>query len=408
VYAAHYDVMRRRCRAQLLGPAPGPGPESFFFNPQYVSELHILLLLMTIPASSGIGGYFLDLKSGVACTTEQSQSHPRARQAWEAFNRLPARSTGLVWSDQTEIAVSDPPGTVCHYVLDEKTGTIAVTRNGAKQAFTPTTDGKPLLRHASIWEAQAVRGVLALRGQLSDGSMRLMLFRADDGSTLREHLVKKKQGRFLLSHDGRWLAMERAPRLLVEKIDAPGEGLVTRCGGHSGEGRLYLGDRSFLIVMGQGATHRHLIRWSGDAVEFQYEHKKLGQEGFHTLGFEEVRPGVRPASAQLGLVLGTAYCDPQRFLVVGHREALSFALDRFGQLAVFGLSGTLLCMFMAFRDRLAAWLPDGSRCGSESLSLGPETSGARATLAQVLRGAGGTLTFTSGHNHGGPDVEVRA
>src|SRR5260370_39887557 len=81
-------------------------------------------------------------------------------------------------------------------------------------------------------------------------------------------------------------------------------------------------------------------------------------------------------------------------MLAEHRDGLTFALDHFGQLAVFGAGGMLVCMFLAFRDRLAAWLPDGSRCGSEALGLGPETPGARVTLAQVLQGAGGTLTFT--------------
>lgn len=387
--AVHYDVTHRRCRVRFLGPQPkklGPWP-------QYVPELHTMLLPITPQMKDGYPGCALDLASGEMYSAEQAKIQPRARQAFEAFGRTPERQTGMARTDQVAIRVSIATGVERSYALEAKTGTILVSQTGcADQRFTPTADGKPLLKHATIANAQAVREVLALRGKLGDGSDRLLLFRGGDGAVLREHSMKKK-ARFLLAHDGRWLAIERVPRIVVERIDAPSEGMATRCGGYSGDARLYLGERSLLIVLGQGATHRHLVRWTGATVEFQYEHKKLGQEGIHTLGFQEVL--LKTPKSQ--------YCyDPQRVLVTGERDGLGFALDRYGQISVFSdMGNTLLCMFMAFRDRLAAWLPDGSRCGSEALGLGPETPGARATLAQVLQGTGGTLTFTNARNHGG-------
>ena len=213
-----------------------------------------------------------------------------------------------------------------------------------------------------------------------------MLFR---GTMLREHLVTKN-ARFTLSNDGRWLAQERGARVVVEKIDTPSEGTVTRCGGFSAEGRLLLGDRCFLLSLGKGPSHWHLVRWSGPLAKFQYRHKEknLGHEEFKTLGFGEVMRDARATDPYWKNVPGLLPYDPQRFLTGGFRDGKMFVLDRFGQVAVFDKNEVLLCMFMAFRDRLAAWLPDGSRCGSEALGLGPETPGAREKLAQVLRSAG--------------------
>ena len=61
-------------------------------------------------------------------------------------------------------------------------------------------------------------------------------------------------------------------------------------------------------------------------------------------------------------------------------QRLSFVLDRFGQLAILDGNEELLAMFVAFRDRWAAWMPDGTRLGNLSLSLGPATPGAAENI----------------------------
>jgi WD40 repeat protein len=387
VHIAHYDCLRRKCRALYVGSGTS------VLRTQYLVDVHALRTLISGRPHQEAHSHILDLATGEPLTAAAFAARPGIQKAFEALDRVPDRGSGAIWSSASDLCVSALPDSQWHFRLVLETGTIAFHQVGVNGiAFVPLSDGKALLKNASVLAAHAGGNVLGLIARLSDGTIRLMLFRGPDGATLREHSVKKNS-RFLLSRDGRWLAMERGSRILVEKIDTPSEGIVTRCGGYSGEVRLYLGERSLLIVMGQGATHRHLVRWSGPTIEFQYEHKKLGQEGFHTLGFQEVLP--KAPSTRLSY-------DPQRFPVATERDGLGFAIDRYGQIAVFSEMGnTLLCMFMAFRDRLAAWLPDGSRCGSEALGLGPETPGARATLAQVLQGAGGTLKFTSARNHGG-------
>jgi hypothetical protein len=382
--AAHYDVVRRHCHLHRLGQGTA------VLRGHYLAEIHTLRLLIGDVSSSHAEAFFLDLTTGECLAAAKVASRPRIQQALANVDRrFDSRSEALA-AGATVLAPSSPSH--CDYRLGT-TGSITFRRVGhPDRVFVPLADGKPLLRSASISAAQVAGDVFAVCAGWQNGKARLILFRGADGSMLREHHVKSNT-RFLLSNDGRWLAQERGPRVHVEKVDVPSEGAVTRCGGFSAEGRLYLGDRCFLLSLGKAASHRHVVRWSDAGVQFQYEHKKLGQDGFHTVGFAEC---VRYADLAVGpwtSASSPVKYDPQRFLAGGVRDGATFALDRFGQVAVFDAwSGVVLCMFMAFRDRLAAWLPDGSRCGSEALGLGPETPGARQKLARVLMSAGKQVT----------------
>jgi hypothetical protein len=61
-------------------------------------------------------------------------------------------------------------------------------------------------------------------------------------------------------------------------------------------------------------------------------------------------------------------------------------LDLFGQIAVVR-DGSVACMFISRRGRLAAWAPDGVRFGTPDLTGGPETPRALERLGEILRQA---------------------
>ncbi len=175
---------------------------------------------------------------------------------------------------------------------------------------------------------------------------------------------------------------EWGTRVIVEKVDAPAMQITTRSGGYNSEGQLYLGEQCFLLSFGQ--RHWHLVRWSGDRVEFSYE-SKAAKDTFHSAAFQDVMRRTPLSVARTASASAPSSYDPRRFVAIVAHGGLGFFLDCYGQVAVRETTGRMLGMFMAFRDRIAAWLPDGSRCGTAALGLGPETPGARAKLAAALR-----------------------
>ena len=64
-------------------------------------------------------------------------------------------------------------------------------------------------------------------------------------------------------------------------------------------------------------------------------------------------------------------------------------MDTFGQVAVLGPDRDLVGMFHFFRDKAAAWLPDGTRIGPLPVIGGPPTpDGSRAHRQGARRGPG--------------------
>ena len=370
-FAAHYDVARRRCRAWCLGPG------SSVLRAQYAPDYHMLRLLIVDPTPQ-TQVYVLDLALGECLSADQVVYKPRVQQAFEAIDRAPATRYETINSGASEppLRLSPSPPAHCEYRVDPASGTIAFRQPGiGYQAFIPRADGKPLLGDATISAAQAAGDVLAIKARIQDGSMRLLLFRGPEGTTLREHRCDSamhERNRFLLSPDGRWLALERGSRVVVEKIETPAVHMTTLAGGYNAEGKLFLGDQCF--VLGSPQRHWHLVRWSGNAVEFVWE-RRHGRETFKHAAFHDVMAKAPLVVVNAASASAPPSYDPQRFVAIGSRDGLRFALDRYGQIAVFDQTGALLCMFMAFRDRLAAWLPDGSYCGSAVLGLVAETPG---------------------------------
>jgi hypothetical protein len=371
------------------------------FFPKYLREQHCLVLAAPTMTTGGtgvavdvsasrpvVGGCAVDLTTGDVYTPGRDERPSRARQAWQlAAGYTPPRTTVWTRTLRSLVPMAPAPGLMCD--LDRATGEITMRGpDGEGEPFLPRADGRPLLKGAILEQGQAAGDMLALRVQLEGGAWKLLLFQGPDLALLREIDMAGRFSRFLLSGDGRWVAVERAGFIEVEQVGAPGVRRTLYSGGYAPDARLYLGEGCLLISLGQGQKHWHLVRWTRETVEFHYEHRRSRTEDIHSLAVQAHLPeGAALVEVKAGTRLAAPLSyDPQRFRTVGYRGKLGFALDHFGELAVIDPVGKPLCMFMAFRNRLAAWLPDGSRCGSAALSLGPETPGARARLARVLCG----------------------
>ena len=59
-------------------------------------------------------------------------------------------------------------------------------------------------------------------------------------------------------------------------------------------------------------------------------------------------------------------------------------MDVFGQIAVCDQACELICMFHVFRDKAAAWLPDGTRVGPVTIIGGPPTPDGPERIGQAL------------------------
>jgi hypothetical protein len=380
----HYDVARCRCTAHDVGVAIRG------FSCIYVRQCHVMIVT-DLPH---LRGFALDLSTGEINLAGDYRTTPRIKEAWGLAARGEVRLP-YVFIRQGKMGLSSEYKGIAECHLDPATGTLSF--RGAPSDWTPYTpmaDGQPHLRHASISDAQASMDILALRATLADGSDRLMLLQVRAALMLREHVLEKKPrlARFALSRNGHWLAMECGPRIVVEKIEAPMVRTDTHAGDYSGESKLYLSKECFLLSLGKAEKHWHLVRWSGNFVSFYHEHNRGGLGALRRDAFREAlrRWPVTSVNPRVeGKWDPWISYDPQRFRAVGGQDGLWIALDCFGQVTVFNRAGVLLCMFIAHRDRLAAWLPDGSRCGSPMLSGGTETAGVRRRLAHVLNAAKG-------------------
>jgi MoxR-vWA-beta-propeller ternary system domain bpX1 len=78
--------------------------------------------------------------------------------------------------------------------------------------------------------------------------------------------------------------------------------------------------------------------------------------------------------------------DKTRFVKHSYGQ-LAAAVDLFGQVALLGYDGRLVCMFFSFRHELAVWTPDGACLGPERLLSVPPTPAAAGKIATALRAA---------------------
>jgi hypothetical protein len=120
----------------------------------------------------------------------------------------------------------------------------------------------------------------------------------------------------------------------------------------------------------------HRIQWTHGYLSFNLEEVPTQ--------LRTLSPGLMPRSAKSKILPELVSYDPKRFQKMASSDVTVIG-DDFGQLLVLDRSsGKLVCMFFIFRGEVAAWMPDGTRCGPASLTGGPATPNAEVRIGHAL------------------------
>lgn len=371
----HYQFAPRTCTATSLGISSESIIREWFYFREYHS------VVVTEKTSGGT----LAARSGLDLATGEVRSfHDRdacnSKRLLLAFSRVyrqrvpPPRM--LVGQD-----LRWEPYVPC-VNLDPHTGTLRLQGVEPEwQTFTPLADGKPALAGAVLGsEARCAAGTLALTTKPRGGedSWMLRVFRGPEGTPLGEYYQPVAGAGFALSADGRLLArlrgagLQQTNQLEVRDLARGVIGFTTprgRC--HPGY-QFELGEMRLTLRIGKMS---HVIGWKDGRLEVRFT---------RTAG-----PDLVDVSHAVGGVTGMKNegkpwsQDPRRF-VRGVRGEVTVLIDCFGHTAILNAADELVCLFFVFRERLAAWMPDGTRFGPEALTGGPETPGARERIGQAL------------------------
>lgn len=401
--AMHYHFPERRVVAHVLGAAEGKRWQWF-----YLPQFHSVVVRHENVC------YGVDLATGERAvhlgTSQGAGTRVAQACAWVMplipGGRPPGLDTALHGSGALERMpfadfLAQPAGKRTAVHLDAASGMLSVTPfpqptgypalpNREQERFTPLADGQPLLKGCRIVSAQLGGHALAVTTYPPDRpeQVALRLFRLPGGAALCEFVQASTLFGFTLSGDGQRLARQIGETQVAVhdlRTDAGSEPLsVTPVGKAHSNLMVELGDRCFTARVGE---RLHLVRWdAGPLAVFTLPSadeaglkRRLAERGLRCPG--AVRYGI-----EVGKVLAQIYYDSKRFSrsVAG---ALLLTVDVFGHIALWSYAPELVCMFFIFRDKLAGWMPDGSRFGPAALTGGPATADALVKIADALRAA---------------------
>lgn len=237
-------------------------------------------------------------------------------------------------------------------------------------AATPLAEGRNALAGKRIVEARFQGGMLAASFfEPGAPGVSLRIFGPPDGRCLAVHEHGTERG-FALSANGTCLARETA----ASRVE------VRQTGDSFGVFALPVGrfHNDVDVLLEPGALHihfarfHHTVRWTTGTLQSSVETAWRG--------VLRLEPANVPTL--------TSY-DKERFVkAFGGNGSLIAVVDIFGQVAILDPSGEkLLAMFFAYRNQLAAWMPDGTRWGAGTLLDGPPTPDAASKIARVLHEA---------------------
>jgi MoxR-vWA-beta-propeller ternary system domain bpX1 len=378
---AHYDVVRRRSDIFDFGRTVAN-----VVSLEYFPENHHV----SITAHPGFFDFGLDL------ATRKTATHPII----DAGASLPlevsiATSVSSASSSNRDLLrlgqIPESAGSGNAFLFDFSTSAFTVRKNREPNiTFTPLADGKACFVSVSpdFGAQQTAGNTLVFRAQRKDIGDSITLMQYPNGAILREYQAVRpnhKITRHLLSYDGNRIALLRSDhRVEVDPVfDRSLPSLCTRVGGYTMEAQLRVGKHCLLLNLGSSRQFWHLFDWSTGTLEYHYERRPLRELSGPLMSrltnrdLDDLSPEMLPSCAA---------DDPERY-IGGSSRHLWVVLDRFGQVAVLDREERLVAMFIAFRDRHAAWMPDGTRLGNLTLSLGPPSPDAAQRIGQALLAA---------------------
>jgi hypothetical protein len=360
----HYDFVARRCTGHSLGE---PCPSGSLF---YLPEHHAV----GAAASSFEPWWILDLGTGACHKADDTfDSGSSISKIWQhCCNRgIPVWSMSVTQRRKNKHGANlsfQSESKVCRQicVLDADTGQVSLQGLPPWDAFTPRADGQPILKNGTILKAQCRGQTLALLcdGPGPNASPILRLFRGPVGRVLASYSLDRRDADFTLSSDGEWAAFKvKRARLEIRRVLGDAPPVLTHTGGFLDEMPLFLGGRSCLMLT--GLQNSHLLRWDTGKLEWQHSQDR----GAH-LSRREADMTLAGNDRELSHLPGCLRYDPERFISGAKAKGLRAVCDRYGQVALFDSRDKLVCMFFAYREHFAGWMPDGTRLGPHWLTGG--------------------------------------
>jgi hypothetical protein len=258
------------------------------------------------------------------------------------------------------------------------------------QTFVPLADGSPLLRgHRLLW-ADWRENALATLFRGPEGPRVLRVFRGPDGVPALSFAVKGPST-LVVSNDGRLLAYQRrAGQVEVRPTDGGPPLLHTFVGRFHNNIGIEFGGCWLALHFDRTA---HLIRWDRGHLVHKCMRGPDGRAALRAeltssplVGSASVLDEVESSTAQTKSLPSAVEYDRQRFRSAAWHYLVA-VVDAFGQVFLFSRLGDLVCAFFAYRQALAAWMPDGTCYGPAALLGQPETPGAAEKIGQALLAA---------------------
>jgi hypothetical protein len=138
--------------------------------------------------------------------------------------------------------------------------------------------------------------------------------------------------------------------------------------------RVELGYREMNIVLGDD---QHILSWWSGPLTHRFLSRRQG-------------PNFRCVVGARGLPHPLVEYDPGRFVSVATKE-FDVLVDIAGQVIVYDRHRKrVVCIFLARRGQLAAWMPDGTRYGLAHVIGQPSTPDALDRIGEALRQASST------------------
>ena len=244
----------------------------------------------------------------------------------------------------------------------------------------PLDDGKPLLAGAAITEAQIGGKHLALRVNRSAGTT-LQILHRDEAVVKSMPFVSGRLYR--LSADGQLLGRQLANGAIQYGfVDRDGGSRQTGVGGFAQKLRVVFGARELFIFPGT-RQHMHHLHWKNGTLICS---SSLEKTDFQKMGGDH--PGRHVP----------AFNDSKRWIKnwTGRADSpLLVAADCYGQVAVIDRLERLVCMFIAFRGRIAGWMPDGTCFGPTIMTGKPVDADAMRKFGMALLAAEGVLSTSA-------------
>jgi hypothetical protein len=366
VAAAHYDLESRRVRVHTFAAGSAQLTRGLEFR--YLRHRHCLIVRL------GEQFAWVPLHTGARDQPVPPELcwRPEPPLATRLAVSLPVQS-----SDAPGFKGSEWRRSALHF--DPRSGALAPDVCPAWPPFTPLADGLPALSGRTLMRAECCRDVLAVLLHTPERGKELWLFQGPTGQTITTLPLPFERDAFTLSPDGRYLAMQRGSCQVEVRETAPG-GLVigsSPVGRHHNNVVVHLGDRWQSITIDR---RFHLVEWASGTLIHRYTEDSMNAAWSvaHLRRTLDERTQALP-----GRVPGFLGYDRVRFRLAAWRNLIA-VVTMYGEVFLFEHTGEVVCGFFAFRDDLAAWMPDGTCLGPEALLGQRETPAAAGRIGAAL------------------------